>query len=90
MVRAAQGAGGQGGAGGKKPGRWMEWIKNAFPSLSLYGRCFSGGTWTRWGRWEVPALVVELFDVFEVIWRQRGGDIILDLFIVASLDGEEW
>lgn len=86
MVRAAQGAGGQGGASGKKPGRWLERIL----SLSLDGQWFSGGTWTQWGRWEVPALIVELLNVLEVIRRQRGGDVILGLFIIASLDGEEW
>lgn len=86
MVRAAQGAGGQGGAGGEEPGRWLERIL----SLSLCARCFPGGTWTQCGRREVPALIVELLNVLEVIWRQRGGDVILGLFIIASLDGEEW
>ena len=94
VLRAAQGAGGQCGAGGEEPGRWLEWIKDKFPSLGFwvfFSPHFPGGTrMDVGGRWEIPAFIVELLNVLEVVRGQRRGDIFLALFTVASFDRQKW
>ncbi|TNN88479.1 hypothetical protein EYF80_001261 [Liparis tanakae] len=97
VLGAAQGAGGQGGAGGEEPGGRLEWLKNELPPPGLggfvrphvQGRIRAGG-----GCWEVPALVVELLNVLEVVRGQRRGEVVLvqvtvgNLFSLSSPEGE--